>query len=106
MSGIDAITNDCAARKSAAQQLIHGGDTAREGRRIWYSRKLTRTSKRHWSCWERWAGVIFASDCTLANSGRGRNRIAKLLKRLMIIWRIVPQASILACRFACQCPSA
>ena len=31
MSGIDAITNDCAARKSAAQQLIHGGDTARAG---------------------------------------------------------------------------
>ena len=61
-----------------------------QGQRIWHLQKLTRTSKRHWSCWERWAGVIFASDCTLANSGRGCNRVAKLLKRLMVIRRIVP----------------
>jgi len=33
----------------------------------------------------------FASDCTLANSGRGCNHIAKLLKRLMVIRRIVPK---------------
>ena len=35
-------------------------------------------------------GGIHTSDCTLANSGRGCNRIAKLLKRLMVIRRIVP----------------
>jgi hypothetical protein len=36
------------------------------------------------------------SDCTLANSGRGCNRIAKLLKRLMSYGGSSPQASIFA----------
>jgi hypothetical protein len=35
-------------------------------------------------------GGSHTSDCTLANSGRGCNRIAKLLKRLIVIRRIVP----------------
>ena len=35
-------------------------------------------------------GGIHTSDCTLANSGRGCNSIAKLLKRLMVIRRIAP----------------
>jgi hypothetical protein len=39
---------------------------------------------------------LFAHNCTLADSGRGCNRIAKLLKKLVVIRRIVYQASILA----------
>jgi hypothetical protein len=40
--------------------------------------------------------LLFAKDCTLAESGHGCNRIAKLLKKLIVIRRIVYQASILA----------
>ena len=97
---VPADLADCAARKSAAHQFIHGGDTARVGTTDLVLAKANGDIEAPLELLGGLGGshirLLFASNGTLADSEHGCNRIAKLLKRLIIMRRIVNQASILA----------
>jgi hypothetical protein len=86
---VPAYFADCAARKSAAQQFIHGSYPARVGTTVLVFAKADGDIEAGLKMLGELRGsplyirLLFADDCTLADSASGCNGIAKLLKKLI-----------------------
>jgi hypothetical protein len=92
---VPADLADCAARKSAAQQFIHGGDPARVGATDLVFARAHGDIEARLEMLGELGGwhllfAFYSSNRTLADSARGCNSIAKLLKKLIVTQRIAP----------------